>query len=170
MVDREGGAKKGSVLQGSGSGERGLAAYVQGPWPSRIPSFLKYLLTPSCSVSVSCPKAVVSVKPTSSAPPPMAPVTAASPAGTAPNATAPARLVIMEMAVRTSAHAAEIMNPVTPKLGNVGDVTLDGLESGVGLLFEACIRMPSLKLQGNLPDHLRDFHSLDPQTSIAMEN
>lgn len=92
---------------------------------------------------------MVSVKATSSAPPPMAPVTAASPAGAAHNVTAPARLVIMEMAVRTSAHAAEIMNPVTPKLGNVGGVTLDGLEPGVGLLFEACIIQVTVKFTGS---------------------
>lgn len=77
----------------------------------------------------------------------MVPVTAASRAGMAHNVTARARLVIMEMAARKSAQAAELMNPVTPKLGNVGGVSLDGLGPGMCLFFEACIRMLYLKLQ-----------------------
>lgn len=79
---------------------------------------------------------MVSVKATSSALPPMAPVTAVSPAGTVHDATARARLVIMDTAARRSARAAETMNPVTPKLGNVGGVTLDGPDPGVRL----CLR------------------------------
>ncbi len=54
-----------------------------------------------------------------------------SPAGTAHDATARVRLVIMVTAARRSVHVAEILNPVTQKLGNVGGVTLDGLDPGV---------------------------------------
>lgn len=74
---------------------------------------------------------VVSARTTSSAPPLTVPVMPVSPAGTVHSATAPARRGIMVMAARRSVHDAEIMNPVTQKLGNVGGVTLDGLDPGV---------------------------------------
>ena len=65
----------------------------------------------------------------------MAPVRPVSPAGTGHSATACVHLVIMETAARWSVHAAETMNHVTQELGNVGVVTLDGLEPGV----DACL-------------------------------
>lgn len=61
----------------------------------------------------------------------MVPVLPVSPAGTVRDATARVPLVIMVTAAKTSVHVAEILNPVTQKLGNVGGVTLDGLDPGV---------------------------------------
>lgn len=74
---------------------------------------------------------VVTAKTTRSALTSTAPVMAASPAGTVHDATARARLVLTVTAAGRSVHAAGITNHVTPKLGNVGGVTLDGLDPGV---------------------------------------
>lgn len=60
----------------------------------------------------------------------MVPVMPVSPAGMVHAATARARLVITVTAVRRIVHVAEIMNPVNQKLGDVGGVTLDGLDPG----------------------------------------
>lgn len=54
-----------------------------------------------------------------------------SPAGTVHDATALARLVTMVTAARKRVHDAGTMSPVTPKLGNVGGVILDGQDPGV---------------------------------------
>lgn len=85
---------------------------------------------------------VVSVKTTSPAPPLMAPVMPVSPAGMVRDATGRARLVTMVTAARRSVHIAEIMNPVTQKLGNVGGVTLDTLDPGAhyNQVFYWCVK------------------------------
>lgn len=61
----------------------------------------------------------------------MVPVLPVNLAGTVHDVTAPAHLVITVMTAGRGVHVAGTMSPVTPKLGNVGSVILDGLDPGV---------------------------------------
>ncbi|KAG7225970.1 hypothetical protein INR49_018571, partial [Caranx melampygus] len=76
-------------------------------------------------------KVVATVKTTRSVLTLMAPVLPVNPAGPVHSVTARVRLVIMVTVARRSVHIAETMNPVTQKLGDVGGVTMDGLDPGV---------------------------------------
>lgn len=61
----------------------------------------------------------------------MVPAPPVIPAGTVHGATARVRLAITVTAAWKSVHVAGTMNRVTPTLGNVGGVTLDGQDPGV---------------------------------------
>lgn len=80
--------------------------------------------------SSRCSSAADSVETKSSARTPTAPVRPVNPAGTARGATARARLVHMGTAARRRVHAAGTTSHATPKLDNVGGVTLDGQDPG----------------------------------------
>lgn len=83
------------------------------------------------SLLVSTISAAVTVKTTSAAPPLTGAALHVSPAGTGPDATAGARLVLTVTAARGRVHGAETMRPVTQPVGNACSVILDGQDPGV---------------------------------------